>query len=227
MKLLVTGLLFAGWLSAQSIGPWASEKEAPDWWVATHGVYLPQLRQHIPERLLEQFPKATPDTVTVSFEPQGSLSWLPRNVDTDELTICAPAGTSVQAGLIYQLANAHKIQTLSPAIVKSQLYQKQRMNKWEILIDVLGDASIAIPILGQAGGVISLSTKKQVILLGAHAVFDMAKPQVESRLPNPAPTIDRLLDPESVLLFSGACIDATMGVRHRKYGIAGTYALNP
>lgn len=227
MKLFVTGLLFAGWLSAQSFGPWASEKEAPDWWVAVHGAYLPQLRQHIPEKLLEQFPKATLDTVTVSFVPQGDQSWLTRNIDTDELTICAPTGTSVQAGLIYQLANAHKLDPRSPAIVKAQLYQKQRMNKWEIFFDVAADASLAIPIFGQSGGVIKMTAKRTVILLGIHGVFDMARPQVESRLPNPAPTIDRLLDPESVLLFSGACIDATMGVRHRKNGISGTYTLNP
>jgi len=181
--------------------------------------------QRLPERLMAQFPAAAPGQATVTFTPQGSLPWLPRNVAIDYLIICAPAGTSVPAGEIYQVAAKNGIPPQSPGAAKSLLYRQRAMNGWEIFFDVMAGASLAIPILGQSGGVIAMNAKKQVIFLAAHGALDYARPQVERRLPDPTPTIDLLLDPNATLIFSGACVEATMAVRASKRPRDGTYTI--
>lgn len=190
--------------------------------MSLHGPYLAQLHQRLPERFLAQFPSATSGTVTVSFTPQGSLPWLPKNVDTDYLIICGLAGTSVQSGRIYQLANEKKIMPLSPSSAKSLLFRRKAMNPWTLALDVGTAASLALPVLGQSG-VISMSSKWAVATLSGHAVFDYVQGQVQSRIPDPAPTIDLLLDPNNVLIFTGSCIEATMATRHVKRPVSGTF----
>jgi len=188
-----------------------------------------QLHSHyLPETMRGAFPVAPPSSVTVTFTPQGSLPWLPRNVVTDYLIICAPPGTSVPAGSLYQLASDNGIAPLSPAIAKSLLYRNKSLNKWTLLLDAATAGSLAIPVLGQSG-VISMSSKWVVTLLGSHAVLDYATTQIASRIPDPAPTIDLLLDPNAILSFNGACVEATMAVVKagvgNKRAVKGKFAL--
>ena len=194
--------------SGQS-GPWAAlHQPTPAWWMQLHQRYLP-------EQFRGAFPLPPPNSSTVSFTPQGSLPWLPSNVSTDYLIICAPAGTSLPAGTIYQLATDNGIAPLSPMIAKSLLYRRKAMNKWTLLLDAGTAGSLAIPVLGQSG-VIAMSSKWVVTLLGSHAVLDYATTQVSARIPDPGPTIDMLLDPNAILSFNGSCVEATMAVSTAK-----------
>lgn len=161
---------------------------------------------------------------SVSFTPQGTLPWLPRDVAISYLVICAPAATAVPAGLVYQLADVSGIGPLSPSAAKSLLYRQRSLNKWAILLEIGKDASLAIPVLGQSG-VVAMSSKWVVAMLSGHAIFDALAGQVQSRIPDPAPTINLLLDPNTVLQFTGPCMDATMAVRRSKAAASGTFAL--
>jgi hypothetical protein len=186
---------------------------------------LLQLRnRYLPEQFRGAFPPAPPGTATVSFTPQGSLPWLPRNVSTDYLIICAPSGTSIPSGAIYQIASAHNIAPLSPSSAKSLLYRRKANNAWTILLATGTAVSLAIPAAGQAG-LIAMNTKWVTGLLAGHAVFDYASGQISSRIPDPGPTIDILLDPNAILSFSGSCVEATMAVRSQKIPVSGTYTV--
>ena len=209
VKFIVVALCLVGSLGAQTY--------------AVGSGIASQLRAHyLPEQFRGAFPPAPPGTSTVSFTPQGSLPWLPRNISTDYLVICAPSGTSIQAGSIYQLANANHMEPLSPSAAKSLLYRRKSTNGWTLLLNVGTAASLAIPVLGQSG-VISMNAKWVVTVLGGHAVFDYASGQIASRIPDPGPTIDILLDPNAILSFSGSCVEATMVVRTQKHPVSGIY----
>jgi hypothetical protein len=199
----------------------AIDNSLPGWWTALHGDYIaPQVREQ--DKIVIPVPELT--GVTVSFSPQGSLPWLPKNVDIDYLVICGPSGTSVPSGMIYQLADANGITPLSPAAVTSLLGRKKALNPWSIAIEVGKDASIGIPVLGQ-GKIISMSASWVVALLSGHVLFDNVQNQVESRIPDPGPTISILLDPKGTLTFSNSCSEATIGVLHKKVAVAGTFRL--
>lgn len=176
------------------------------------------------ERVMSQFPKATPGTATVSFTPQGGLPWLPPNVGTDYIIVCAPAGTSLAAGAVYQLANQHKISPLSPATVKSLLYQRKATNKLGMTINIAKDAALEIPTLG-AAHVISMSTPWIVALLASNPTITKIENQFQAQVPDPSSTIDLLLDPSTMLLFSGPCFEATIGVVARKNPLSGTFTI--
>ncbi len=176
------------------------------------------------DQALRQFPQAPGGTATVSFTPQGSLPWLPSNVGTDYLIVCAPSGTSVPAGAIYQVANQHRIAALSPITVKSLLYRRQSMNKLGWAISLAKDAAVEIPILGTAK-VISMSTPWIVALLASNPTITRIENQLQTQIPDPTPTIDLLLDPGAMLLFSGPCFEATIGVVQRKKNPSGTFVI--
>lgn len=211
-------------LSAQSYGPWASKNIAPSWWAVLHDAAL-ETQIETPTQV-NRIPVPVYTGVTVSFSPQGNMPWLPSNVDVDYLVICGPFGTSVAAGLIYQLANANGIMALSPASVQSLLTRRKALNPWSLLIEVGKDASIGIPVLGESK-IISMTAPWIVALLSGHVLFENVQNQVESRIPDPGPTISMLLDPKSTINFSNSCSEATMGVGHRpnKKKIAGTFPL--
>lgn len=198
-------------VSEGGFGPWPTRASAPGWWLQLHERYMGAGINPISAG----FPVAAPDTVSVTFTPQGPLPWLPRNVAIDYLIICAPPNTSVPTGSIYQTASANGISPLSPAAAKSELYRRQSFNGWSLLLDTATMGSLAIPVLGQSG-IISMSTKWVVAALGGHAVFDYASTRISAAIPNPAPTIDILLDPNATLIFTGACVEATMAVVNNK-----------
>lgn len=176
------------------------------------------------EQVMGRFPKAASGTATVSFTLQGRLPWLPPGVDTYYLMICGPAGTSIPAGSIYQTASEKKMTPLSPDTVKSLLYRKQSSSKLGWTISLARDAVTTIPMLG-AANVISMNVPWVVGLLAANPTINKIENQLQAQIPDPTPTVNLLLDPGAVLLFTGPCFQATIGAGHHKRMPSGTFVI--
>jgi hypothetical protein len=226
MKIMFVLLAAAGLSCAQAVGPWASIADAPRWWLQVHLASLA-----IPEQVMAEAAIAEP-MPTVSFSPQGAkvLETLTgkriSGVGIHDLVICSPLDLPVRAGSVYQLAVAQGISPLSPALATALFRSTVNRNWRNIALDIGADASVGIPVLGQAG-IISMSAKWVTALLSGHFVFDSMKARLTSHLPDPTPVLGSLLDPGSVLTFMGSCREAMMITRYGRKDVSGTFLLSP
>lgn len=219
---VILTLVLACLAQAQSIGPWASLRDAPSWWLNLHGAALGVQLPPIPS-----VPFSGP---TVSFSPQGAkilqniTGKTIAGVGVHDLVICSPTGNPIPAGTIYQLASAHGIEPISPVLADS-LFRATVARNWRNTLLTAGTAaSIGIPVLGQSG-IISMSNPWVVALLGGHVMFDAIEGQIRSRIPDPGPVLRLLLDPNGIVNFNGACREATMITRYGKNVVSGVFAL--
>lgn len=225
MKILqaVTGL-------ALLLIPRATAEKPPTWWVALHGPYLTA------EELAQvDFPgTAQPPpvqmTATVSFSPQGAAALKAltgkqiQGVGMYQVIACSPSGFPIPAGHVYQVATERGISPLAPAVAAALFRRTASLNWRQIAITAGVDASIGIPVLGQAG-LISMSSKYIVGLLTGHALFDSLQKQLQANTPDPGPVLERLLDPDSMINFAGACKSSTLVTVYHKNPTSGTFPL--
>lgn len=173
-----------------------------------------------PSQVTPPTPLPPPLTGTsVSFSPQGDAAMramvghtIP-NIGMDEVTICAPPGTTVSGGSVYQLANSVGISTLSPALTRRVFTRTAALSKQQTIFTAVQYGLLAVPIMGEAG-VITLSSKSLFSLLAGHGIFDMLSAKYAPLLPDPSPFLDDLLDPQASFILSGDCKVATIGVEY-------------
>jgi hypothetical protein len=148
-----------------------------------------------------------------------------KGVGIHELVICSPTGVPVQGGAVYQLAVKQGISPISPRLAGSLITRTVQRNWRNKALNYGGAATLALPVLGQAG-VISMTSRFVVALLGGHLFFDDISGQLRANLPDPAPLLDSLLQPDSVLAFAGTCHESTMVTRYTsKNPVSGTFPL--
>lgn len=208
--------------------PRATAEKPPSWWVALHGPYLTA------EELAQvDFPPAPPPvqlTATVSFSPQGAAALkaltgkqIP-GVGMYQVVVCSPSGFPIPAGKVYQIATDHGIAPLAPQTAAALFKRTVSMNWRNIALMAGVDASIGIPVLGQAG-LVSMSSKWIVSLLTGHVLFDSVQNQIRQNIPDPAPVLNSLLDPDSMISFAGACKSSSMVTVYHKNPTSGTFPL--
>jgi len=227
---LIWLLLICPFLTAEPYGPWPDISLAPKWWVVLHAPFLPAV-QVTPPTPLPPDPSAT----EVSFSPQGDeamkamVGHTIKNIGMDEITICAPIGTTVSGGAVFQLANSLGISTLSPNLTQRIFTRTAALSKQALIYNTAKWGLLAVPIAGQVG-LISMSSKIVTSLLVGHGLVDQVQSYYSPLLPDPSPFLTDLLDPQGNFILSGNCKVATMGVEYTgkaamKNPVRGRYSL--
>lgn len=210
--------------------PRATAEKPPAWWVALHGPYLTATELAQVEFPGTPQPPPVQMSATVSFSPQGAAALKAltgkqiQGIGIYQLIVCSPSGFPIPAGHVYQVATDHGIAPLAPATAAA-LFKRTVDHNWRNIAIMAGvDASIGIPVLGQAG-LISMSSKYIVSLLTGHVLFDSLQRQLQANIPDPAPVLSTLLDPDSMISFAGACKSSSMVTVFHKNPTSGTFPL--
>lgn len=108
---------------------------------------------------------------------------------------------SISGGELYSAAITQGYEPILPQFAAAVITDAAASNKWQIALEVFRVASIAAIVAGTR----SLNATQLLVINGAHQIGDELSSRIQTRLPNPAPLISALLDPEKTLDITHGC----------------------